>query len=383
MHLSYLSAQQIVQEISAIVGQHVNIMDSDGVIIASTDPSRIGHVHEGAKRIIDEDLPELYISLEMETATTRNGLNLPLTINGRVVGVVGITGRYDQVVSYGQIVKKMTEILLREGYEQDERRLDQRVLNRFLEDWIIGDGLVRASALAERGMRLGIDIALPRRVMIASVKDSAHYINTSHGQKLIENVEKTVASQARREGGIILRNAGRQLLLVASRTDIGIRNFALNLQKQVQGRFGISLCIGVDGHAEDLHKAYIKAQKAWRSAMYSADGIALYDQLCLGIFVEDVSKQSKREYLHKVFSGCSYEEIRYWVGILNVYFSAEGSVSRAAQQLYMHKNTFQYKLRKLEELTGYDVRLPSQATILYMSSIFFRDVENDLLFLDN
>ena len=113
MHLSYLSAQQIVQEISAIVGQHVNIMDSDGVIIASTDPSRIGHVHEGAKRIIDEDLPELYISLEMETATTRNGLNLPLTINGRVVGVVGITGRYDQVVSYGQIVKKMTEILLR------------------------------------------------------------------------------------------------------------------------------------------------------------------------------------------------------------------------------------------------------------------------------
>lgn len=99
--------------------------------------------------------------------------------------------------------------------------------------------------------------------------------------------------------------------------------------------------------------------------------------------MEDVSKQSKREYLHKVFSGCSYEEIRYWVGILNVYFSAEGSVSRAAQQLYMHKNTFQYKLRKLEELTGYDVRLPSQATILYMSSIFFRDVENDLLFLDN
>lgn len=383
MHLSYLSAQQIVQEISAIVGQHVNIMDSDGVIIASTDPTRIGHVHEGAKRIIDENLPELYISPESQTATARNGLNLPLTINGRVVGVVGITGRYDQVVSHGQIVKKMTEILLREGYEQDEKRLDQRVLNRFLEDWIFEDGSVSAPALAERGMRLGIDIALPRRVMITSIKDSARYINTSNGQKLIENVEKTVEFQAKREGGIILRNAGRQILLVTSRTDAGIQNFALNLQKQVQKQFGISLCIGADGRAEDLHKAYVTAQKAWRSAMYSADGIALYDQLCLEIFVEDVSKQSKREYLRKVFTGCSYEEIRYWMGILNVYFSAEGSVSQAAQQLYMHKNTFQYKLRKLEELTGYDVRQPSQSAILYMASVFFRDVENDLLFLDN
>lgn len=383
MHLSYLSAQQIVQEISAIVGQHVNIMDSDGVIIASTDPTRIGHVHEGAKRIIDENLPELYISPESQTATARNGLNLPLTINGRVVGVVGITGRYDQVVSHGQIVKKMTEILLREGYEQDEKRLDQRVLNRFLEDWIFEDGSVSAPALAERGMRLGIDIALPRRVMITSIKDSARYINTSNGQKLIENVEKTVEFQAKREGGIILRNAGRQILLVTSRTDAGIQNFALNLQKQVQKQFGISLCIGADGRAEDLHKAYVTAQKAWRSAMYSADGIALYDQLCLEIFVEDVSKQSKREYLRKVFTRCSYEEIRYWMGILNVYFSAEGSVSQAAQQLYMHKNTFQYKLRKLEELTGYDVRQPSQSAILYMASVFFRDVENDLLFLDN
>lgn len=383
MHLSYLSAQQIVQEISEIVGQHVNMMDSDGIIIASTDPSRVGHVHEGAKRIVEENLAELYVSPDMETATTRNGLNLPLNINGQVVGVVGITGRYEQVIGYGKIVKKMTEILLREGYEQDEKRLDQRVLNRFLEDWIIGDGLVRASVLAERGMRLGIDITLPRRVMIVSIKDSAHYINTSNGQKLIENVEKTVSEQAKREGGIILRNAGRQILLAVGRGDANIQNFALSLQRQVHRRFGISLCIGVDGHAEDLHKAYIKAQKAWRSAMYSADGIALYDQLCLEIFVEDVSKQSKKEYLHKVFTGCGYEEIRYWVGILNVYFSAEGSISQAAQQLYMHKNTFQYKLRKLEEITGYDVRLPSQAPILYMASNFFRDVENDLLLLDN
>ncbi|MDD3192436.1 MAG: sugar diacid recognition domain-containing protein [Oscillospiraceae bacterium] len=383
MNLSHQSAQQIVREISEIVRQHVNMMDSDGVIIASTDPSRIGHAHEGARRIIEENLSELYISQDMETATTRNGLNLPLTIHDQVVGVVGITGQYEQVVRYGQIVKKMTEILMREGYEQDEKRLDQRVRNRFLEDWVMGDGLAHSQSLAERGMLLGIDITLPRRVMILSIQDNVRYINTSDGQKLIEDVEKMVSTQVEREGGIVLRNAGRQILLVTGRNDRGIDAFAQSLQQRVQKGFDVSLCIGVDGRADDLHKAYVEAQKAWKSAEYAVNGIALYDQLSLEIFVEDIPKQLKEEYLHKVFAGRSYEEIRYWVGILNVYFSAEGSVTKAAQQLFMHKNTFQYKLRKLEEVTGYDVRLPSKAPLLYMAAIFFRDVENDLLFLGN
>ena len=37
------------------------------------------------------------------------------------------------MAGYGQIVKKMVEILIRENAEQDERRMGQRVLNRFLE----------------------------------------------------------------------------------------------------------------------------------------------------------------------------------------------------------------------------------------------------------
>ena len=36
MHISVKSAQQIVNEISTIVKQHVNMMDDQGYIIAST-----------------------------------------------------------------------------------------------------------------------------------------------------------------------------------------------------------------------------------------------------------------------------------------------------------------------------------------------------------
>ena len=175
VELSVQSAQRIVDEISGIVGQHINMMDERGNIIASTDGTRVGHFHAGAKRIVEEGLPELYVRPEDATPTVRAGLNLPITHGGRTVGVIGITGAYEQVIGYGQVVKKMTEILIREGNEQDEKRLDQRVRSRFLEDWVLGGGLLQPQVLAERGLALGVDITVPRRVMVVSVRDLALY----------------------------------------------------------------------------------------------------------------------------------------------------------------------------------------------------------------
>ena len=150
LRLSRQGAQAIVEEVGAIVGQHINMMDPEGYVIASTDPERIGTLHEGARKIIREHLDELYVRDEEATLTSRPGLNLPVYQAGSIAGVIGITGRYEDVAGYGQIVKKMVEILIRENAEQDERRMGQRVLNRFLEDWVLGSGLLQPRILEER-----------------------------------------------------------------------------------------------------------------------------------------------------------------------------------------------------------------------------------------
>lgn len=119
LRLSRQGAQAIVEEVGAIVGQHINMMDPEGYVIASTDPERIGTLHEGARKIIREHLDELYVRDEEATLTSRPGLNLPVYQAGSIAGVIGITGRYEDVAGYGQIVKKMVEILIRENAEQD------------------------------------------------------------------------------------------------------------------------------------------------------------------------------------------------------------------------------------------------------------------------
>ena len=68
MKISSESAQSIVMEIGNIVGQNINMMDEKGYIIASTDPDRVGSFHEGARRILDRQLDELYIKPEDRAA---------------------------------------------------------------------------------------------------------------------------------------------------------------------------------------------------------------------------------------------------------------------------------------------------------------------------
>ena len=80
MYISQTAAQSIVEEIGREINEHINYMDEEGYIVASTDKARLGTLHTGARRIIEENLPELYITEEMENETTKTGINLPITI---------------------------------------------------------------------------------------------------------------------------------------------------------------------------------------------------------------------------------------------------------------------------------------------------------------
>ena len=96
MNLSANFAMQMVEELSAIINQHINLIDNDGTIIASTDKSRIGSCHMGAKRMIDDGLPYLIIESDTEYIGSKKGVNLPIVVDEEIVGIIGITGdRHD------------------------------------------------------------------------------------------------------------------------------------------------------------------------------------------------------------------------------------------------------------------------------------------------
>lgn len=382
MQLSTKNAQQIVSEISAIIGQNVNMMNQAGIIIASTDPSRIGSFHPVAKQIIDNGLEELYVSADMESRQMRMGLNLPIVFEEQVVGVIGITGEYQKVVKYGQIVKKMTEILLVDADNKDQKLMEQKIRYRFLDEWVRGSGSIESPEFVERGLHLGIDITLSRRVMIIGIENLAQYSGNREGQRLIDEVERKIKNLVLENPfNQIFRTTNKTICLVEAISNAGMRQLATRIRQRIGKEFGIGLLVGIDsenGRKGELHTAYNRALKAWKACASGEQGVTLYDDITMEIFMENIPCQLKEEYLHKIFKGCSLEQLRRWVQLLEAYFRAEGSISRGSELLFMHKNTMQYKIKKLREQTGYDVRLPSNASLLYVAMVFFKDIEGEL-----
>lgn len=346
MRISKSSAQQIVEEIGKVVHQNINLMDETGTIVASNDHSRIGNFHQGAYQIITEHLPELYITPELERALpmVRAGINLPIEVDGQVEGVVGITGAYEEVIQYGQIVKKMAEILVRERIAMDEQRLDLRVRSRFLEDWILSDGLGQPQTLSQRGFALGIDIRIPRRCMVASVRNRTYYTNSLEGQQLIESVEQEVERFLSGRSHLVLRNAARQILLLPSQSTRALETLGRELAGNILKKFQVQLIVGIDGKQEAVHGAYLQANRAWRVANHSRDPIICYETLSTELILDDISQDAKRQYIAKIFGNCAAHRIREYIPMLEAWFEAEGFLGKAADALYIHKNTLQYRI---------------------------------------
>lgn len=381
MRITDVSAQQIVDEIGDLVHQNINLMDENGYIIASNDRSRIGEFHEGAYRIVQQQLPEIYIdqTLEQQMHRVRRGINLPIRVDGKVEGVIGITGAYDEVIQYGQIVQRMAAILIKERIRLDEERLDLRVRSRFLEEWVFSSHLSSQRSLYERGLALGIDVRLPRRCMVVCVRDLARYTKTLEGQQFLEQVEAEVNSfLSDYPGTMVLRNAARQILLFNRRSTDEMVTLALALTRHIRTTLDADLLAGIDGDVPDVHTAYLQANRALQIAPQYKRQVVSYRDLNIELIFDQISPQDKLQYLRKLFPDQDMHQLREEFALLEAYFDAEGSISAAADSLYIHKNTLQYRLRQLADTTGFDVRKPSNAPVLYVALQFFRDLDSSL-----
>ena len=387
MYISEIVAQIIVEEISREIHENINFMDGQGRIIASTNPVRIGMLHEGAARVIREHLKELYITSEMESATARKGINLPITVNGEIVGVIGITGEKERVAGYGNIVRRMTEIMVEDSMLRDSRRYDRRVRYRFIEEWISKSGGVYDRNLIDRGLRLGIDIEKPRRAMILHFARYHMLSDTMEGQKRLEEMEASIRHFTEHENEILyLREPPKQVLLLDACSDEKMNRIAVQIIELIRKKYSEEVLVGIDSAAHgSIHVGRIceEAEKAVENCREKRRNIVFYKELSIELFLNEITEGAMQEYLHKLFPMVTQEELDSLMTIIAVFFEKGGSITKMAEALFMHKNTIQYKLKKIENLSGQDIRTPVGAGIHYMALSFYQKLYAPELFLRN
>lgn len=144
MDLSPQDAMSIVTEMKRTIGHDVNIIENNGVILASTNKARIGTVHEGARRLIENRLDSLTVWEDDPAHGVQRGINLPVVLDGRVEGIIGVTGDPADISVFGAVIQRLMEIML-ESLQQ-RRRLAQMdgARDAFLESLFLEDSVPAA-----------------------------------------------------------------------------------------------------------------------------------------------------------------------------------------------------------------------------------------------
>lgn len=361
MVISRNVAEAIVTQLSQVIENHINIMDKTGVIVASTDPARVGTVHGGAVRILEEKLPELLIESDNEYVGLKNGVNLPIEFENEIIGVIGITGKTEVVYKYGKIIKKMTEVLLRDAYNRERKVIEQKAKDRFLEEWILGKYDINYPMEFKRmADTFGIDVVTKKRVMVISVPKQFNPEITDHD---LTEVSRTVRRFLNgMEQAHMFRTATAFVCIFNHEENAGMLEVVERIFRLIKERFDVRVFAGLDhGDEKNIRTAYDNANIALRISLKTERPITVYDPLNVDIFIDLVPMRYKKAYLEKFFKAGNVDEVEEWIEMLRVFLAAEGSLSLASDRLYIHKNTLQYRLNKIREITGYDPRKLSSA----------------------
>ena len=143
---------------------------------------------------------------------------------------------------------------------------------------------------------------------------------------------------------------------------------------ELESFHGVQVCGGISSPSRDcldLRRCYLEARTACRVARQAERRrIVFYNEVSLEFIAQSIAPNVRHDLLQMVFSACSAAEVQEFRETLRLYFRNDGNTERAAAQAYVHKNTFQYRIGKLREKTGYNLRNPKDAVVLYLALQF-------------
>ena len=355
MKVSVTVAQNIVESMKTIIKQDINFIDTDGTIIASTDPQRVGTYHEGALTVVKTN-QMLIVSPEDTYEGTRPGINMPVHVNGETIAVIGITGDPQQVMTYGNILRKMTEILV---LEDEVRTLQQRDAERsrmLVEDLLFygdafgnrWDATIEAQWLLDEGLKR-VCIIKVEAPQFNVYKDLRHQLNMAFDTANIALSKRSVLWMEHEQLFVVLYKLKSEKML---------RRI---LEEALASVPAVTIAYGSAVH-QDFKKSYQDAlltlQNGPLVTTAAANGAASYEyeKLTIELLINDTNKDRQLQLVDKVLGALSQKEIAEFKHILQLFGEHNGSVSVIAEELFIHKNTLQYQIQKLKRLTGYDMR---------------------------
>ncbi|MGJ7919657.1 CdaR family transcriptional regulator [Neobacillus sp. LXY-4] len=342
-------AEKIVKDVKRLIGEDIIIVNTEGTIIASTEKNRIGNFHQGA--LIAAQKKEKFVISEKDERKlvgVRAGINLPVFFRRDVIGVIGITGDPGKVSPYGEIIRKMTEMLVSENYFSQQLELQSRAIEAFIFDWI--QNREWDSVFLNQAKLLNVDLSAKRQAIMIELHQFEHLI--------LRDIYSSFSKwNNAKKGDILMRWGNNRILMLRKATDHESReqvvHYITSFQNFLEEHLHSMMSIGVGQKVspKEMTLSYKQAERALRSTT-SQSTIIFDEDLTIEMILDEVNTETKMTFLRRTIGPIVSEE--ELITTLRKLFENNHSLKNTASSLHVHINTLHYRLKKIYELTNLD-----------------------------
>lgn len=322
--LTNQQAQEIVDKMMEDIPYNINIMNDEGVIVGSGKKERIGTVHPGAvKALATGKMVEAWEDGRYE----KKGTNEPIVINNELVGVIGITGYPDEVRPFCNIVRTTVALLIEQKTALESLANAANRKMAFLE-LLLGYQGAYTQKFKKEASAYSIDLNLKTVVL---------YLKHLTWDESLSKLLLPYSSFPMKEEDL--------LLLIQKPEDLD--NLVHQVIKQQPG-----VLIGIGKLESNVADSYLQARQALGVLMALKPPVQMirYVDVTFLIRLSHMNPAGEANVVAKL------EDTHDLLKTLRSFIHNNCSISLTAAELNIHRNTLQYRLKRIQTLTGKDPR---------------------------
>ena len=314
--LSEKQAQEIVDKMMQDIPYNINIMNDRGVIVGSGNHERIGTVHEAAVRALATGRR---VEVLEDGKFEKKGTNEPI--------VIGISGEPDEVRPFCNIVRTTVSLLVEQKTALETLAHEENRRSAFIRMLLEHRGTY-TQKIKKEAAGYGLDLALPTQVLYLKGFEAEKDASASLLRVPVFRLEEDV-------------------YLVLVQGEPASEKLAEALRHE-QPRLRIAI-----GRPEEwIADSFVQARSALhvQAALKPSANLIRFHEVS---FLAGLAQVDIAPRLRATAKLADHPDL---LDTLRVFVEQDGNMSGSADRLNIHRNTLQYRLKRIAELTGRDPR---------------------------
>lgn len=160
-----------------------------------------------------------------------------------------------------------------------------------------------------------------------------------------------------------------------------VTEYAEFLSRSIYDETGLSVSVFIGGTVDkiaDISMSFSQAVSAYRmsDALNTRAGVHSFKEFIMVKIIEDLPKYKLAEYLGMLMDSSAREifDDKEMINTAEEFMENSLNVSETSRKLYLHRNTLNYRLDKIEKATGLDIRKISDAITFRMITVILRSL---------